>query len=107
MWIDCEKVMKKYGEGSILKAYFELEGEDGCLTDCEQKIETTPYRIKTVVKVASEHNHTWIDKNFISEFGIKKGLHFTVSDNKYKPVLVWEEDVLCGLMLPVRVKEDE
>lgn len=102
MWLDCEKIIKKFSENTMFKDFLEIKGEDGLLT--------TDMRMngKSVVrKVASENNHTWIDEKLLARFGIKNGLHFTVPNDKHKGVLVWEANMLCGFVMPVRVKEDE
>lgn len=103
MWLDIKKVMEGRTEVPSLESYMKLEGENGVLTG---DIKETPDK-KTIIKVASENNSSWIDKKLLDRFEIKKGLHFTITDKKTNPLLVWENDVLCGMILPVRVKEGD
>ena len=79
-----------------------IEGEDGVLSGDMKVIDNL-----TALKITSENNHSWVDKKLLDKFGIKKGLHFTVPPKPTHPLLVWEGEVLCGLILPVRVKDDE
>lgn len=102
MWLDIKKMMEGRTEFNSLHGIMMIEGEDGVLTG---EMKQLPDR--TTIKVKSENNYTWIDKKIIEKFEIKKGLHFTISDDKRKPVLVWENNELCGLICPIRVKEDE
>ena len=101
MWLNVEKMMEGREEETSLKKIIEVQGEDGVLTGDMKCIEK-----KTAVKVASENNSTWIDRKLLDRYEIKSGLHFTISDKKTNPVLVWENEVLCGLICPVRVEGD-
>ena len=98
MWLDVKKMMKGRTELTSLKKIMEIEGEDARLTGDIKELKKG-----FAVKVSSGDISTWIDKKFLDRYEIKKGLHFTIVD-KYKPLLVWEEDELCGVICPVRVE---
>ena len=98
MWLDVKKMMKGRTELPSLENFIDIKGEDGRLTGDIKQLKKG-----FAVKVSSGDISAWIDKKMIERFEIKKGLHFTIVD-KYKPLLVWEEDELCGLICPVRVE---
>lgn len=101
-YLDLTKLMD--GKDSInFKKFFDIEGEDGVLTG-EMKIVGKNI---TVVKIKSEKNHSWVDKKLLDRWGIKHELHFTVPPSTKHPLLVWEDEMLCGVILPVYVKEDD
>lgn len=100
-YLDLSKLMQGKSEINF-KDMLKIEGENGYLTGEMKAI----YK-GTVVKIASENNHSWVDKKLLDRFGIKKGLHFTVPPKVNAALLVWEDNVLCGVILPVRVKDDE
>ena len=103
MWLDVKKMMEGRTESPSLIKLMEIEGEDGVLTG---DMKVLPDK-KTVIKVASQNNHSWVDKKLIDRYEIKTGLHFTISDNKFKPLLVWEDETLCGLVCSVNTKEGD
>ena len=103
MWIDVKKMMEGREEVTSLERFFEIEGEDGVLTGDMKEL---PKSKSTAIKVASQNSFTWVDKKLLDRYEVKNRLHFTISDEKNKPVLVWEDEVLCGLICPVKVEGD-
>ena len=101
MWIDVKKMMEGRTEMTSLEKIMEIKGEDGVLTGDMKELSSG-----TAIKVASQNNFTWINKKLLDRYEIKNGLHFTISDKKFAPLLVWEDEVLCGLICPVRVEGD-
>lgn len=99
-YLDMKKLMGDKTEVKFDKM-MKIDGEDGHLTGEMKMIGKD-----TIVKVASENNHAWIDKALLDRYEIKWDLHFTVSGQK-NPLLVWEADELRGVILPVHVKDDE
>ena len=101
-YLDLKKLMQGKVEMKI-KDMLKIDGEDGHLTN-EMKV--LPSKT-TVVKIASENNHSWVNKKLLDRYKIKQGLHFTVPKSNKIPLLVWEDEMLCGMILPVNVKEDD
>lgn len=98
-YLDMKKLMNDKPEIN-LDQMLKIDGEEGHLTN-EMKV----IGKGIVVKIESENNHLWLDKKLLDRYEIKHGLHFTIP--KKGPSLVWEDDRLCGVILPVNVKEDE
>lgn len=90
MWLDVKKMLEGRSEAPSLEKIMEIKGEDGVLTGDMKEVPKG-----TVVKVASRNNHAWIDKKLLDRYEIKNGLHFTISESRLAPVLVWETDIVC------------
>lgn len=101
-YLDLSKLMDGKTPMDLKRIVKGVEGESGYLTNEMKVIDKL-----TVVKIASENNHSWVDKKLLDRFGIKYGLHFTIPSKPTHPLSVWEDEELCGLILPVKVKEDD
>ena len=98
MWLNVEKMMQGRQYATSLAKIINVEGEDAHLTNEMKQLPS-----KTVVKIASTNNQSWVDKKLLDRFEIKTGLHFTLSNKKNGMILVWEDETLCGLICPVMV----
>lgn len=100
-YLDLHKLMDGKTSIKMDQMIKSVEGENGYLTS-----EMKNTGKSTLVKIASENNHSWVDKKLLDRFEVKHGLHFTIPKHGEKcPSLVYEDEQLLGLILPVYVKE--
>lgn len=78
--------------------YIPQNGEDAQLTD-----EMCVIKKDTAQKVQSEHYTAWLNVKFLKSFA--KDAHFKIASEK-SPVLVYENDILVGLVCPIFRKKE-
>ena len=99
-YLDFEKLLDGRTEANFKAMFRNADyGEDAVKTSdlkiMEKKI--------TIVKISSTNIHLWVDQNLIKEFD--SDCKFKITKNN-APCYIYENGILVGLVLPVRVNAE-
>ena len=56
----------------------------------------------TYQKIKNDNHEEWVEINLLKNF---ENSEFRMTDAKFSPIYVYEYDVLCGIVMPCRLKD--